>query len=123
MIVSKKIAFALAWSVAFVFSSSVTQAQFGGVQVQVGGYGSGVRVGSYGYGNGYYGGYRGGFVNPYYGNQYSRNYGGFNTYGNGGYYGNGFRYNNYPSLNYGYRASRAYIAPLRSVTARRFRYR
>jgi hypothetical protein len=119
----KRIVFAVALSVAFVLSSSLTHAQFGGVQVQVGGYGSGVRLGSYGYGNGYYGGYGGGFANPYYGDQYLRNYGGFNNYRSGGYYGNGFRYNSYPGLNYGYPASRVYAAPLRGVAVRRFRYR
>lgn len=120
---SKKIAVVFVLSVAFVFSSGLTHAQFGGVQVQVGGYGSGVRVGSYGYGNGYYGGYGGALMNPYYGNQYSRNYGGFDAYGNGGYYGNVYRYNRYPGLNYGYRATRAYTAPIRGFAARRFRYR
>lgn len=43
--------------VAIVLSSRVGYSQFGGVQVQVGGYGTGVRVGNFGYGNGYYGGY------------------------------------------------------------------
>ena len=117
----RKIAVVVVCSVAFVFSSNVTQAQFGGIQV--GGYGPGIRVGNYGYGNSYYGRYGGGFGNPYYGNQYSRGYGGYNNFGFGGFYGNGNSFNRNPGFNYQYLGPRVYAAPLRGTVARRYRYR
>jgi len=124
----RKIAMVATCGVVFVFTGSITQAQFGGVQVQVGGYGSGLRVGNFGYGNGYYGGYGGGFGNQYYGNQYYGNrytsgYGGYSTYGNRGYFGNGITYNGYSGLNRQYVAPRVYASPLRRSVVRRFGYR
>ena len=114
--------------VAFVFTSSLTQAQFGGVQVQMGGYGSGLRMGNFGYGNGYYGSYGAGlgnqfYGNPYYGNRYTSGFGGYNTYGDRGYYGNGITYNRNFGLNRQYLAPRVYIAPRGGTVVRRFRYR
>ena len=112
---------------AVILSSSIGYSQFGGVQVQVGGYGTGVRVGNFGYGNGYYGGYGNGygngFGNSYYGN--NGNYGYGSRYGNysNGYYGNGFGYNGYSTPTYRYVAPRVYSAPVRSYPARRYRYR
>ena len=106
-----------------VLTSSLAQAQFGGVQVQVGGYGTGVRIGNLGYGNGYYGGYGNGygngFVYPSYGNYGSR----YGSYSNSGYYNNGFGYNTYPNAGYTYLAPRYYSAPIRSYPVRRYRYR
>ncbi len=119
------------FSIAVVFGTSVflysnlAQAQFGGVQVRVGGYGTGVRVGNFSYGNGLYGnygngyGYGNGFANPYYGN-YSSGYG---SYQNRGYYNNGFGYNNYPNAGYRYVAPQYYSVPTRSYPIRRYRYR
>lgn len=106
-----------ALAAAFVLSSTEAYSQFGGVQVQVGGYGTGVRVGNLVYGNGYYGGYGNGFGNTYYGN-----YGNYGNYSNG-YYNNGLGYNNYPNYGYRYVAPRVYTAPIRSYAGRRFRYR
>jgi hypothetical protein len=108
-----------ALATAFVLSSSEGYSQFGGVQVQVGGYGTGVRVGNLGYGNGYYGGYGNGFGNTYYGNY--GNYG-YRNYSNG-YYNNGFGVNNYPNYGYRYVAPRVYSAPIRNYPGRRYRYR
>ncbi len=123
----RKIAVVAVCSVAFVSESGITQAQFGGIQLQVGDYGPGLSIGNSGFSNGYYdgyyGGYRNGYGSPYYGNSYSRNYSGYNTYGNGRYYGNSMSYSSYPIVNYGYRNSRAYVAPLRGIAVRRFRYR
>ena len=109
-----------------VFSSGEVYSQFGGLQVQVGGYGRGVRIGNSGFGNGFYGGYGNGFGNGFgngYGNSFYGNYGnGYGNYSNG-YYNNGFGYNNYPNNGYGYAAPRVYSAPLRSYPIRRYRYR
>jgi hypothetical protein len=119
---------ALAFGLAIFLTSSLAQAQFGGIQIQVGGYGSGVRVGSYGYGNGYYGngyygngyyggnGYGNGFASPYYSN-YSSRYGSYPS----GYYNNGFGYHTYPTYGYGYSSPRYYAAPVRSYAVRRYR--
>jgi hypothetical protein len=118
----QKLSISAALGMALFFCSSSAQAQFGGVQVQVGGYGSGVRIGNFGYGNGSYNGYgygnRGygygnGFASPYYSNYGSR-YGAYN---------NGFRYNSNPSYGYGYAAPRYYAAPIRTYPMRRYRYR
>lgn len=106
-----------ALAAAFVLSSREAYSQFGGVQVQVGGYGSGVRIGNSGYSNGYYGGYGNGFGNRYYGN-----YGNYGNYGYGNY-NNGFGYNSYPNYGYRYVAPRVYSAPIRSYPGRRYRYR
>jgi len=119
----RRIAVVLACSGAFIFASSVTHAQFGGLQVQVGGFGSGVRMGNFGYGNGYYGRYGGGLGNPYYGNQFSSGFGGYNTYGNRGYYDNGRTYGRYSGSNYRYLSPRVYATPGRTNTMRRYRYR
>lgn len=110
----------------------LAQAQFGGLQVQVGGYGSGVRIGGMGYGNNYYGnsyGYGNGYGNRYgsgygygngYGNSYHSSYGNYRQPGtiylNGG---NSFGYRSYP--NYSYGASRYYSPPVRRYAQRRFR--
>ena len=107
-----------ALTAAFVLSSTEAYSQFGGVQVQVGGYGTGVRIGNSGYGNGYYGGYGNGYRNGF-GNTYYGNYGNYG-YGN---YNNGFGYNNYPNYGYRYAAPRVYSAPIRSYPGRRYRYR
>lgn len=124
--------------------SSLGQAQFGGVQVQVGGYGSGARLGGLGYGNSIYGsGYGNSYANRYgYGNRYGSGYGQVNGYGNGYGYGNVYQssYGNYSqpgtvywnggnlggmgyrsSPSYSYGASRYYSAPVRRYTQRRFR--
>ena len=112
----QKLSVSAAFGLALLLTCSAAQAQFGGVQVQVGGYGSGVRVGNFAYGNGYYGGYGygNGFATPYYsnyGNYYNR-------------YNNGFGNNAYPTYGYGYVAPR-YYAPVRTyqVPVRRYRYR
>ncbi len=108
---------------AFALSSSEVYSQFGGVQVQLGGYGSGVRIGNFGYGNGYYGGYGNGFGNTYYGNNGNYGYGSrFGNYSNG-YYNNSYGYNSYPNAGYGYAAPRLYSAPVRVYSGRRYRYR
>ena len=121
----RKILVTAALGAAFVLSTNAAHSQFGGVQVQVGGYGSGVRIGNFGYGNGYYGanGYGNGFGNSYYGNYGNNGYG--SRYGNysNGYYNNGFGYNNYSNSGYTYLAPRVYSAPLRSYPGRRYRYR
>jgi hypothetical protein len=102
-----------------------SQAQYGGVQVRVGGYGTGVRVGGYGYGNALYGGYGNGFG---YGNGY-----GHSRYQNGYGYGRpsavyldsgnniGLRYNSYPTVGYRVATPRYYAAPMRRFGWRRFR--
>ena len=119
----QRLSISAALSAAIFLTCSSAQAQFGGVQVQVGGYGSGVRIGNLSYGNGFYGGYGNGygngFFNPSYGN-YGSQYG---NYSNGGYYNNGFGYNNYPNAGYRYVAPRYYAAPIRSYPMRRYRYR
>ena len=48
----QRLAISAALSAAIFFTCSSAQAQFGGVQVQVGGYGTGVRIGNLGYSNG-----------------------------------------------------------------------
>lgn len=143
-----KLSVTAALSAAIALTSSFAHGQFGGVQVQVGGYGTGVRIGNFGYGNGYgssyYNGYGNGYGNSYYngygngfGNQYYGNYG--SRYGNFGNYGNAYS-NNYGNNGYGYGyvpnagyavqspryysvPSRNYSVPSRSYTVRRYRYR
>jgi hypothetical protein len=111
---------------ATIFSNSTASAQFGGVQVQVGGYGSGLRIGNgaYGYGGNYNGYGNGYYGNNYYGNGYYGNgYGSrFGNYSNG-YYGNGGYYNSYPYSGYGYGVQRGYSVPYRGPVGRRYRYR
>ncbi len=118
-----------ALSAAIFLTGSLAHGQFGGVQVQVGGYGSGVRIGNFGYGNGYgnsyYNGYGNGFGNQYYGNYGSR----YGNYGNG--YSNNYGYNNYGYNGYGYvpnsgyvvQSPRYYSVPSRTYSVRRYRYR
>jgi hypothetical protein len=108
-------------AVACFCSSQAAHAQFGGLSVQVGGYGSGVRVGGYSYGNGFYNsygnGYRNGYGNPFYGTPYTSSF-------NGGYYNNGRPYTGlYPNFGYSYVAPPYYYAPVRPYPIRRFRYR
>lgn len=99
---------------------NVAQAQFGGVQVQVGGYGTGVRVGGFGYGNGFYNNYGNNF-----GNGYQNRYGNYRQM-NGFYLNNGYNssYGNvygYPNAGYRYSTPRYYSAPVRRYSSRRFR--
>ena len=112
-----------AFFAAVVLSNSIGYAQFGGVQVQVGGYGTGVRVGNFTYGNGYAGGYGNGYGNQYYGNNgvygYGRRYGNYSS----GYNGNGFGYNGYATPSFRYAAPRIYSGPVLSYPSRRYRYR
>jgi hypothetical protein len=109
--------------VSIVLSSGVGYSQFGGVQVQVGGYGTGVRVGNFGYGNGYYGGYGNGNGSSYYRNNSNFGYG--NRFGSSynGYYNNGIGYNSFSNPAYRYASPRDYSAPFRSFPVRRYRYR
>ncbi len=97
-------------------------AQYGAVQVQVGGYGPGVIASDFGYGNaygnGYYGVYNNGYGNVYY-NGYGQSY--LNSYPQGyGYYRqsrvvypnaynySGYSYRTYPGMGYGYGRVRYY---------------
>ncbi len=97
-------------------TSPLAHAQFGGVQMQVGGYGNGIRIGGYGNGNGYYNygyGYRNGYGNRFYGGESF--YGGYN---------NGLPYTGlYPNFGYSYAPPVYYSAPFRSYPIRRYRYR
>ena len=121
---------------AMIFTGSLAHAQFGGTQIRIGNYGSGISVGvgsGYGspyygnaYGNGYYGNSY--YGNSYYGNAYNRNgYYGNSYYGNPyNSYGNGIRnYSNnaYYGGNFRYRAPQYYSIPSRGVTIRRYRGR
>jgi hypothetical protein len=117
--------------------SETAQAQYGGVQVRVGGYGTGVQIGGFGYGNGIYSNYG-------YGNAYGNGY--RNIYGNGyrNIYGNGYQVGHgnyqqpsanyllgdsfgglgprtYPTMIYGTGTPRYYAVPLRRYAFRRFR--
>jgi len=102
-----------ALSAAILMTGQLAQAQYGGVQLQFGNYGSGLRIGNYGYGNGIYNGF--GYSNPVYSSRYG-------AYSNNGYY-NGAGYNSYANNYYGYQAPRYYVTPSRSYPVRRFRYR
>lgn len=119
----QRLSISAALSAAIFLICSPVQAQFGGVQVQVGGYGTGVRIGNLGYGNGFYGGNGygngNGYFNPSYGN-YGSQYG---SYSNLGYSRNGFGYNKYPNAGYRYVSPGYYAAPNRSYPTRRYRYR
>lgn len=104
---------------AMIFAGSLAHAQFGGTQIRIGNFGSGISVGvgsGYGYGNSYYGnaynrnGYYG---NSYYGNPYNSYGNGIRNYSNNAYYGGNFRY----------RAPQYYSIPSRGVTIRRYRGR
>jgi hypothetical protein len=116
----KKCAIAAVCSVAFLCFGAFANAQFGGVQVQVGGMGTGVRVGGFGYGNGYYN-------NNGYGNAYGNRWNGYGSYAQpNGFYMNGgnnfgYGYRGYPAVSYGYGVPRYYAAPFRRYPARRFR--
>jgi hypothetical protein len=126
-----KLAFMVVATIAY---SGFAEAQFGGLQLQIGGNGTGARIGNFsygngnyggygngyygGYGNGYNGGYRNGFGNSYYGNSYYGNRSRYGSYSNG-FYNNGFGAN----PGYRYAAPRAYVTPNRSSYARRYRYR
>ncbi len=109
--------------------SETSHAQFGGVQVRVGGYGTGVQVGGFGFGNGIYNnyGYGNSYSNGYrntYGSGYQSGYGGYQQPGANFLYGNtwgGFGPNSYPSMSYGIGAPRYYAAPLRRYALRRYR--
>lgn len=106
------------------------QAQYGGVQVRIGGYAPGVSWGGYGNGfnnnyNGYGNNYYNGFGNNYrYGNGYQLGYRNYSqpsaAYYSGGNYG-GFRYSSYPTVTYGVVAPRYYSTPVGRIVARRFR--
>ncbi len=110
----------IAAGVAICFcTNDVARAQYGGLRVQVGGYSNGMRMGGYGYGNGFnstYGNiYLNGLGNQNYGNPYNNVY-------NGGYYNNGLPYTGfYPNFGSSYVAP--YYAPVRPYAFRRYRYR
>jgi hypothetical protein len=106
-------------AVACVCTSDIAHAQFGGLQMRVGGYGSGIRIGGYGTRNGFYNSYGYGYRNGY-GNQfYASPYGGV-FYGG---YNNGLPYTGlYPNFGYSY-VPPYYYAPIRPYPIRRFRYR
>lgn len=106
---------------AFFCTSQDAHAQFGGLRMQVGGYGNGIRVGGYDYGNGFYNsygnGYESGYGNRFYGSPYGESF-------YGGYYNNGQPYTGlYPNFGYSYVPPVYYSAPIRSYPIRRFRYR
>ncbi len=122
----RKLSVTAALSAAIFLTSSLAHGQFGGVQVQVGGYGSGVRIGNFGYGNGYGNSYYNGYGNGF-GNQYNGNYGSrYGNFGNGysNYYGNnGYGYGYVPNAGYVVQSPRYYSFPSRSYPVRRYRYR
>ena len=100
--------------VACFCTSQVAHAQFGGLRVQFGGYGNGVRIGGYSNGNGFYNGYGNGYGNQYYGSPY-------NNVFNGGYYNNGQPYTGlYPNFGSSY-VTPYYYAPIRPYPIRRYR--
>jgi len=97
----------------FLLSSTIAQAQFGGVSVQIGGYGYGnPNYRNFGYGNSNFRNY--GYNNPTYRNYYP-------SYGNNnnGYYNNGY-YNN-RNGGYLYSSPNYYFAPQRAYPVQRFR--
>jgi hypothetical protein len=115
----KKFAMLAAFAAMSLGFCTTLQAQYGGVQVRIGGFGPGVPFG--GYGNGYYNG----LGNSYrYGNGYPmgyRNYGQPSAvYLNGGN-SNGFRYGSYPTMSYGFGTPRYYTTPGRRYFSRRYR--
>jgi hypothetical protein len=117
MMMVQRILITVAIGTALLLSSRNAYSQFGGVQLQIGGYGNGGRIGNLSYGNGFYGN---GYGNPYYGNYgYGSRYGNYSN----GYYNNGFGYNNYPNSGYRYTSPRVYSSPMRSYSGRRYRYR
>jgi hypothetical protein len=108
-------------AVACACASNDANAQFSGVSVQVGGYGTGVRVGTYNYGNGYYNtygnGYRSGYGNQIYASPYVGPF-------NGGHISNSLPYiSTYPSYGYRSAAPTIYTVPRRVYPIRRFRFR
>ncbi len=75
----RKLVLTTTLTVACLCCGEWTQAQFGGVQVRVGGYGSGVRGGGFSYGTGLNNGYG---ISYGYGSNYGNSYGYGNNYGN-----------------------------------------
>ncbi len=137
----RKIAIFAAFAAIGPCFSATSRAQYGGVQVQIGGYGPGVQWGGYGngydnnhysgfgnsyrYGNGYNNSYYSGYGNSYrYGNGYQLGYGSYSqpngVYYSSGNYG-GFRYSSSPTISYGIASPRYYTTPVRRFSARRFR--
>ena len=97
-----------------LLTSSIAQAQFGGVSVQIGGNGYGnSNFRNFGYGNPNFRNY-GYNYSPY--QSYYRNYGNINN----GYYNNGF-YNNNLNRGLSLGLPNYYVAPQRGYSARRFR--
>ncbi len=87
-----KLSIVSAITFALSLTSQPANAQYGGLQVQVGGYGTGIGIGGLNYGNGYYNQYGNnyGYSNPY---RASNGY--YNRYGNSYRYGNGYQSNSY----------------------------
>jgi len=107
-----------------LLTSSIAQAQFGGVSVQIGGNGYGnSNFRNFGYGNSNYRNY--GYGNSNYRN-YGYNYTPFQSYYpnyrniNNGYYNNGF-YNNNLNRGFTFSSPNFYVGPQRGSTVRRFR--
>lgn len=99
--------------------SATAQAQYRGLQVQVGNYGTGVQVGGMGYGNGLYNRYGMGY--GYRGYRNGVGYGRPSTvYLNGGNYG-GYGYYANPVMSDGYGTQRFYPTPVRRYLQRRYR--
>lgn len=117
-----------------LLGGEIATAQFGGLQVRVGGYGNGLSVGGFGYGNGFNNGYGNGYGNFYSGGNgygYGNNYGSVyqSSYGNysqpraiymGGGVNNGYGYTSYPTVNYSYGSPRYYNNSMRRFGPRRF---
>ncbi len=99
--------------------SATAQAQYGGLQVQVGSYGTGVQVGGPGFGNGYYSSYGNGYGYRGYRNGYAYRQPS-NYYLNSRNY-SGFGYGAYPTMSYRYATPGFYSPPGRRYFARRFR--
>ena len=112
-IMIRHLARAFSIGIIFFLANGTAKAQFGGLSVQMGGYGYGnSNYGNFGYGNPYYGNY--GYNYPNYRGYYPT-FGGYNN----GYYNRG--YNN--SFNNGYRfnSPNFYATPQRGYSVRRFR--
>lgn len=115
----KQIVILAAFAAMSLWFCTALQAQYGGVQVQLGGFGVGVPFG--GYGNGYYNGYGNGYR---YANGYpfgNRNYGQPSAVYLNGANSGGFRYNSYPTRSYGFGTPRYYTTPGRRYFSRRYR--
>jgi len=104
----------------FLLSSTIAQAQFGGLSLQLGGYGYGnPNYRNFGYGNSNYSNY--GYNNSTYRNyypSYRNNNNGY--YSNNGYYNNNGFYNN-RNGGYVYSSPNYYFAPQRAYPVQRFR--